>query len=168
MISEALRGRETTVEVVNLRPAPVIEQLIRLGVRKTAIRTIRGSQCVRNWIEGERDNLASRVVDDLRTKELDGQEMLYVGGSSAAAVAKAARPRGTLGDILVIPDAPAPGGKVADPVRVETLRPMLRNARRLMVAAGKQRLAVVDFTAERPPNPNAGPGMVYLLPAGRS
>ena len=110
------------------------------------------------WREEWSTSLASDVIDD--------KAMLLIGGRAPAGVAKIRAQRRGAKDLVVVADTPSRGGKVAEPVPFVELRPRLRDARRVIVEYGRRRVVVVDLFASRPPNPKAGPGQLFLLPAG--
>ena len=76
MLSDALRDRKVTVEVVNPEPAGLLERLRGLGIDSPAVTS--GSNCVGTFVSATRDRIASLAADQVRALPTEANDALVV------------------------------------------------------------------------------------------
>ncbi|MGD0985496.1 MAG: hypothetical protein ABSA65_17045 [Acidimicrobiales bacterium] len=145
MVSDALRGRNVPVEVVDLRPSPVVARLRRLGVRHVRSDGGGGEHAVEKWVGAERDRLAEGVLPRLLAVGLKGDELMFLDLRDSTGVV-AVRPSQSGEEAVVTPNPPGP---VPRPATTAELLNVASGARRLVAECGDRMIPILDFSIHR-------------------
>lgn len=153
LLADTTVGRDLEVVVVNTQPKPVKAQLVRLGIDKSKIRSIKS---VADWVEGEVVSDAAAVVARLRSWSDEeparvANAMLVVSSPGLPARHQVSAVTSTeSGDELVL--------SVERDLTVDTnhvflasIRESLKNAKRLSLKVDRRHLAITQLGhAQRP------------------